>query len=215
MQKIIYGIGMALLLFAPTLARAEAIDTLFAKVPRRLLPMLDRTSRLDLLDLYNNKLPAKADNIYGGQSQLLQKTSDYLLVKTTDVGTWQMKLLPIGHDTLISCIYSVKAGGISSQIFMLQRNWQQAKHEAPTPTFEQFYIAKNPLSPLRAQIMQSTLRQVPIEMTWSDSTATLTYSLSLNGLCEEDQNDAAQCVRQVLYQWNEGKFSPIIASKSP
>lgn len=215
MRKYKYVIGIALLLLAPTLVHAQPIDTLFAKVPRHILPMLDRTSRLDLLDLYNNKLPAKAENIYGGQSQLLKKTADYMLVKTTDVGTWQIKLLPAGHDTLISCIYSVKASGVSSRIFMFQRNWQNAKHEAPSPTFEQFYIAKNALSPVRAQIMQSTLRQVPIEITWSDTAATLTYSLSTSGLCEEDQNDAAQCVRQVVYQWSDGKFTPLVASKTP
>ena len=79
---------------------AQTLDIYFVNAPKSVLPLLDRTARLDLMDLYASGLPAKAENLYGGQSELLKKTSDYLMLKTSDAGTWQLKVLTAGHDTL-------------------------------------------------------------------------------------------------------------------
>lgn len=199
----------ALLLFlcAFVKAPAQSIDTLFARVPRSVLPLLDNTAKLDLLDLYNNHLTAKAENTLGGQAELLEKKADALLLRTSDAGTWQMKLLPAGHDTLICCIYSVKAGGTSSKVAIYQRNWHRSKHNPPHPTFELFYNEKNTLSSVRAQSVQNTLRQLPVEAAWSDSAQALVFKLSLDSLCKEDEEDARKCVREVKYLWQNGLFT--------
>ena len=89
-------------------ASAQKIDTIFAHVPHDVLPLLDNTSRLDMLDLYNNNMSAVAENIYGGQSIMEKKTNDYISIKLTDVSHWQMKVLPMAHDTLYACVRLVK-----------------------------------------------------------------------------------------------------------
>jgi len=186
---------------------AQSVDTLFAYVPRNVLPLLDKTAKLDLLDLYNNGLPAKAENTLGGQAELLEKTSDKLLLRTTDAGKWLMKLLPAGHDTLICCIYSLKAGGTSSSVTLYQRNWHISKHNAPAPAFEQLYNSKNPLSAVRAQSIQATLREAPVSASWNDAEQALIFKIDTGGLCEEDKKDADKCVSEAKYYWTDGTFS--------
>lgn len=186
---------------------AQSIDTLFARIPRSVMPLLDNTAKLDLLDLYNNGLTAKAENTLGGQAELQKKSTRGLSLRTSDAGSWQMELLSAGHDTLICCIHSVKAGGLSSQVVLYQRNWHRSKHDVPYPAFEQFFVEKNPLSSVRSQIMRTTLRNMPVEAIWDEEGQALIYRLSLNSLCEEEKDDAEKCVRDVKYQWKNGNFS--------
>lgn len=186
---------------------AQDIDSLFAHVPRTILPSLDNTARLDLLDLYNNGLPAKAENTLGGQAELLEKKKDKLLLRTSGAGTWLMQLLPTGHDTLICCIYSIKAGGTSSRVTLYQRNWHISKHDAPYPDFDQLYNSKNTLSAIRAQSIQATLREAPIAAYWSDTDHALIFKIDTSSLCEEDKKYADKCTREAKYYWSNGAFS--------
>ena len=61
--------------------QAESIDSLFTRVPASVLPMLAHNARLDLLDLYNYKMTAKAENDFGGTSYLLVKAENFLHLK--------------------------------------------------------------------------------------------------------------------------------------
>lgn len=196
-----------LLLFVTFNVFAQSVDTLFANVPRNVLPLLDKTAKLDLLDLYNNGLPAKAENTLGGQAELLEKTGDKLLLRTTDAGKWLMKLLPAGHDTLICCIYSLKAGGTSSGVTLYERSWHISKNNAPSPKFEQLYNNKNTLSASRAQSIQATLRETAVSASWSDEEQALIFKIDTAGLSKEDKEDADKCVREAKYYWADGSFS--------
>ena len=89
MKKILLLIA---LIITAAAVRAESIDTLFHRTPERVLPLLDGNTRLDLLDLYNHKMEAKAENIFGGMAKLTRKTSDYAHVVLTNVSEWEMKL---------------------------------------------------------------------------------------------------------------------------
>ena len=60
-------------------------------MPQRVLPILDKTARLDMIDLYNNNLTAKAENIYGGQAEMLRKTDDFISIKCTESSNWQIR----------------------------------------------------------------------------------------------------------------------------
>lgn len=49
------------------------IDSTFLKVPMSELPLLEHNPRLDMIDLYNYKMIAKGENIFGGTSVLTKK----------------------------------------------------------------------------------------------------------------------------------------------
>lgn len=196
-----------LLLAAQALdAKAQCIDSLFAKVPVDVLSLLDETSRLDLIDLYNSKLQARAENRFGGQSELLEKTSRFLRLRTSGVGEWQMRLLPAGRDTLVACVRSVNAEGINSWIEVYNRQWKRVKLDLPCPPFSNFYIPVDYLSPMREQVLGEMLREAPIQLELTDGAPTLTCTISTEGLSEEDKTDAQACLYPVVYDWIDSRF---------
>lgn len=205
---MINTLRMFLLLFAvQTLgAKAQCIDSLFAQVPIAVMPLLDETSRLDLIDLYNSKLPAKAENRYGGQSELLEKTPQFMRLRSSGVGEWQFRLLPAERDTLIACIRSVKSEGVNSWLEVYNRHWKRVKIELPNPPFSSFYVPVAHLSPMREQVLGEMLREAPIQLEFNDKAPTLTCSISTEGLSEEDKADAQLCLHPVVYEWVDGKF---------
>ena len=185
---------------------AQTLDIYFVNAPKSVLPLLDRTARLDLMDLYASGLPAKAENLYGGQSELLKKTSDYLMLKTSDAGTWQLKVLTAGHDTLLVCIQSVEADGVSSRISVYQNDWKMVKRDMPHLTNEKFVKNSTEVTDFDRQRLMPTLLHLPIQATWHADEPVITFCLSLNSLPKEYINLAKELTKNISYKWQSGKF---------
>lgn len=187
--------------------QVQTADSMFARVPREVLPVLDRTARLDLLDLYNCGLPAKAENCYGGQSELLRKSADFLLLRTSEVGTWQMKLLENPHDTLVMTVWCLEADGLHCEAGVYDLGWHKSRPVAlPQPRFEELFVPSPDLSDDRNQVLAAVLRRMPVVMQWDDEGRRLVCRLGLEGLSAEERADAAGCTKHLSYEWKKGMF---------
>lgn len=186
--------------------RGQVVDKFFASVPQTVLPLLDNTSKLDLLDLYNGNLPAKAENVMGGQSEIVRKTDDFLMLNLTDASTWQLKVLHYEQDTVLVCIHSVNAGSVLSKITVYDSDWRKKNCEMPHPVAEDFYLAENKLTSVQCQMVQALLPGLPMEIEWNDSVGTLTYRLNTQSLSEEMRKRAETCLRPLYYRWGKGGF---------
>lgn len=185
---------------------AQQVDELFASVPSRVLSMLDKTARLDMIDLYNNNMKATAENVYGGQSIMEEKSDDYISIRLTDVSQWQMKLFPLSHDTLIVCVHTIASPARSSTIQAYHRDWSQAKVDFPQPTFEQFLKQKEIAKQSRHTEIVELLRVMPITITLSRNQPSITYSISQSSLPLEMKEGAAAMTKSLTYTWQAGKF---------
>lgn len=185
---------------------AQGIDALFSSAPKEVLPLLDRTSRLDMLDLYNGGLEAKTENIYGGQSEMLRKTHDYIKVRCSESSFWQMKLLPVGHDTLIVCVHTLLVPEAVSTISFYRHDWHLQKREMPRADFSQFVQTNSDLSSYRKQALMEQMRVQNYQASLNDSTTDLTISLDLSSLQVSDREDAQRLFHPVAYKWVGGKY---------
>lgn len=185
---------------------AQQVDRLFTSVPSRVLSMLDKTARLDMIDLYNNNMKAAAENVYGGQSVMEEKSDDYISIRLTDVSQWQMKLFPLSHDTLIVCVHTIASPAQSSTIQVYHHDWSQAKVDFPQPTFEQFFTQKEIVKQSRHAEIVELLRVMPITITLSRNQPSITYSISLSSLPLEMKESAAAMTKSLTYTWQAGKF---------
>lgn len=185
---------------------AQTIDALFECVPRSVLFMIEKTSRLDMLDLYNNGMVAKAENTLGGQSELLNKTECFMSIRTSDVGTWQMRLFTTEKDSMIVCVSSLCAKGVISNIHAYDMGWQPLKVEFPKPQFDSFLKKGCELNSLQGQYILSALREEPVSIALNDSTPTLTYRIDVSGMSCEDAKSAAELLVPVKYEWMHGRF---------
>ena len=154
------------------------------KAPREVLPLLGVTERLDLLDLYGHGMSAKAENSLGGQSELLEKTENRLKLKTSEAGTWEMRLFRLEADSLILVIHSVKAIGVQSEVSAYRTNWTPAFVQLPSPSLGRLIdMASSSISPLRKQELLSVLREQPIRVEFTgEKQDLLTYAIDLSGV---------------------------------
>ena len=183
-------------------AQAVPLDSLFVKAPREVLPLLGVTERMDLLDLYAHGMSAKAENSLGGQSELLEKTENRLKLKTSEAGTWEMRLFLLEADSLILVIHSVKAIGVQSEVSAYRTNWTPAFVQLPSPSLGRLIdMASSSISPLRKQELLSVLREQPIRVEFTGAQQDLlTYAIDLSGVSLNDREDAAGVTRSATYE---------------
>lgn len=187
-------------------AQESRIDSLFMQAPREVLPVLDRTSRLDIIDLYNNGLSAKAENIFGGQTEISGKNDRCIRLKTSDVGTWEMGLLPTETDTVIICITSIKADGVMSDVQFYRTDWTPAPVSLPHPKAENFIRPGASFNPVQKQYLYAALEEAPLHVTYVDSLPAVRLELSIDGFPLEERGLAADSTVPLTYIWYAGGF---------
>lgn len=185
---------------------AQTLDALFVRAPKSLLPVVDEAARLDLIDLYNHGLEAKVENTFGGQSEITKKSSTYLALKTTDVSTWQLHLLPCAKDTLLLSLHTLVAGSHSTDVRIFTRKWHIVKDKLPAPRFEQFLRPDSRLYAYEKQYLNAVLTEQPYCVTLVPESTDLIYQISTSGLCMEDRNKAEQYLMTLIYEWKDGRY---------
>ena len=76
-------------------ANAQNINSVFVSMPDSLSPLLTKVNRQDFADFLSSGMKAVVKNRFGGQSEMLKLTDDYLKLKTTEASSEEMKLLPL------------------------------------------------------------------------------------------------------------------------
>ena len=112
-------------------AQKTAADA-FTTAPTGLFPLLDRNTRLDLVDSCNSGLATPTAHRRHGRSAITSLTPATITVKITDSSSAQIALLPAGRDTIFAVISTVATPGLDSTIKFYDSNW------APLPTDRHF-----------------------------------------------------------------------------
>lgn len=194
----------AIILFgsATEKCQAESIDSIFARIPVHVLPMLDRTAKLDMLDLYNSHMKSVVENVYGGQSEMLRKTDTELSINTTSVSSWTMVLLPTKADTIILCLNSLQANGVETTARTYNLQWKLQKSSLPKPNTDDYFRSMRSLSSNLRTIYKNTIAVSPVEIQWNDSLHTLTYSINQTRFSSEEEVWAQTYLRPIVYTWD-------------
>ena len=205
MKSFFYTLLLFVFVASP-LSAQHYIDKFFANIPSNVLSIIDHTSRLDMIDLYNNGMHAQAENLYGGLSQIVKKSDYYLDVKLTESSSWQMRIMPSAHDTLIVCVHSVTANSTSSTLRFYKQDWHPVKHDIAVPSFNHFLVPKPKLSATRIQTLESELKLLPIKITLDEKQPLLFFELSTEALSIVDRADAKLMLKILTFDLLANKF---------
>lgn len=190
------------------LCRAVPIDTLFAKMPPALLPLLDWDGRLDCLDLYNGKMRAEVTNVLGERSRLVEKTDDYLRVELSAASRMELKLLPLGGDTVVWRIHTVLAPAAESRLDAYTTRWEQAEGVAvPVPAVSDFWVRPDTLTEERFDELRHAAGVPWVAASFSPTAAELTFSLSLDDVRSDWRDEMSRCLRPLTYRWDGTGFT--------
>lgn len=195
-----------------TCAQAPSADALFVQAPREVMPLLDMPARLDLLDLYNNGLPAKVENNCGGQSELLSKTPSSIRLRTSEVGEWQMDLLTSPSDTLLLTLHTLQAGGRSTRIALFDSHWKADHRQLPLPSVADFWCPPISMDANALLVWRKQVEMLPVCAQWNDTTHVLTFTLNTEGVDLDSRKEVDKCICPVKYSLEpvNGRFAFIL-----
>ena len=121
MRQILLTAILLLTTIAAT-AQKTAADA-YTDAPSGIFPLLDKNTRLDMVDYYNSGLATPSANRLQGRSAITSLSPASLTVKITDSSSAQIALLPAGRDTIIALISTVATPGLDSTIRFYDSNW--------------------------------------------------------------------------------------------
>ncbi len=112
--------GMSVVVSAQGITAADA----FVNAPMGLFPLLDRNTRLDMIDYFRSGSETASSNRLAGKSRVTQLAVDDISVELTEASSCQIALLPMGGDTIVALIKTVKTPIADSSIDFYTVKWQ-------------------------------------------------------------------------------------------
>lgn len=193
---------LAVLLLGFLRGKAQSIDSHFASTPREVLSVVDRSGRLDLLDLYNSGLTARVENVFGGQTEMTAKDSTSLTLKTSESSVWKLAVVRSKSEVLLLTLYTVRAGGESTMVQLYNADWTPLSPTWSVPPFKEFWCPTVGLDPNMERLYRQTASQAPVRIDWDAASQSLIYTISVDAIAEEQRTAIEKClcpVKQPLF----------------
>lgn len=222
MKKVV--LLLFLLLFCVnSFMSAQSMRTLFVQMPDSIMPFLTKNNREDCVDFIDANMLARVTNRLDAKSELLQFTSDYLHLKTSEAGSMQIKMLPVDGDTILCVINTVCAEACDSRIAFYTRNWQPLDGSIyfKKPLIRDFFLAVN--TPDSQQDSSDDLTYAKkaesldelldiadiylVHLTFSDRGNILTAEYTMpHYMLQGDSLRVASHLRKLSYRWTSRGF---------
>lgn len=210
----------ALMTWAGTSAASRetaASDTLtareaFVRLPVDVLDLLDRSTRLDMLDYADADSVWNATNTLGGISRLTDLAPDYLRVEVTRVSTLELKVLPVARGRIVMTLYTV--GDPDNAPDTEMRFFDGEMKPLDTDRYFRMPPVRDFLDIPRGTDVNGVLERIPFPTTVfevSPGGDTMTGHLTLgSGMPREDYDTVAPMVRPALtWRWDGRRWQPV------
>lgn len=181
----------------------------FRDAPASVLPLLDRNTRLDMIDYFNSGSATASKNSMQGQSRITALSPASLSATLTGSSDCQLALLPMRGDTAIVYIETVRLPASDSRVRVYDRNWkplasksfvQPSVADWLTKEGEKNSTAVNALVPF----MLSSAQYAP-------ETQTLTLTNRLSDFLSPDiyGQVAPWLLPELTYRWDSSRFTRV------
>lgn len=106
-----------------SMAELTAADA-FTSAPQNIFPLLDRNTRLDMVDYVKSGLSTPSQNSLQGRSAITELTPQALTVKMSDSSAAQIAVLQGAKGEVIALISTVATPGLDSTIRFYDSSWK-------------------------------------------------------------------------------------------
>lgn len=126
MRPLRYMLVFLMLMCAVNLNAREASD-FFLDIPNKHLPLLDRNTRLDMVDYFKAGLMTGTKTGLGGEARILTEHPRRMLVSVSRDATVEIALVKAGSDTLVALIETVKTPIPDSFITIMNKDFSNPR----------------------------------------------------------------------------------------
>ena len=96
----------------------------FTSAPAEIFPLLDKNTRLDMVDYFNSGLNTASTNRMQGQSAITSLSPTSVTIKISESSSAQIALLTNGNDTIIALVSTVATPGLDSTLKFYDSSWR-------------------------------------------------------------------------------------------
>ncbi len=186
----------------------------FVRLPASCLKLLDRNTRLDMIDYYAADSVWTAKNAMQGYSRLDTVTPEYLKVRVTDVSTCQIRLLPFRKGgNIVAVVYTISSGdgAPDSQLFFFDeylRPVEQKKYFTQ-PAMKQLICIPH-ADKKESKRLEALIPFPTIEFFLSPTDNNLVGELTIGKYMTAEDYAAVEpyLTRRMVYLWDGHRFRP-------
>ncbi|HHT30334.1 MULTISPECIES: DUF3256 family protein [Petrimonas] len=195
-------------IFIAIAAFPQKIDDIFKTMPNSLLPGLSEGNRTMLLvDTGRTVIPYSL-----GEIEKLLHLPDFLKIQTSEIGTTQLKLLPLINGTHIVCIIKTVCSRkvCDSSIRFYSTEWVEldADKLLPDISAESFFFSSKKDTE-NYKFALSLHNVCPVSANFENGSDTLTLKLNLEGYLSDEQRSAIRPIIEsdtIRLIWNKTSF---------
>ena len=157
-------------------------------------------------------MKAVVKNRFGNVAEMKVLTDDYVLMQTSEVGTLEMKLLPLADSTKVICmVKTVNVPVADSSVRFYTSDWSQqldVKEFLQLPSMDAFFLPNDSLKDEAILTRKKAdMHLMKAQLSKEDTSLTFTYTTP-DYLNEEDREKLLPHLRKepIVLRWSEGKF---------
>ena len=196
-----------LFIFFTMYGYGQTIGDLFRSMPSGLLPGVSEDNKTMLLvDTGKTVVPYAM-----GEVHKIRQSNDFLQIRTSAVGTTQLKMLPVAADSVIVCLIKTVCGDIcDSNITFYTTNWEilQKEQFLPVVSAENFFdYSKKERENYKYAVSLPDI--YPISAEFSDGSSDLTLRFNYREHLNDDQIAEIQPYLKsdsIILKWNNAIF---------
>lgn len=185
----------------------QTIDTVFKTMPIEFLPAFsDANKTMLLMDTSLSVIPYPL-----GKIERLEYTDTFLSLKTSDVGTLQLKLLPLVNNTLIiSVVKTVCSNVCDSEIRFFTDKWEEIDKNNLLPNIQpHIFFDASKLNRLDFKVAVSHINIYPLHLQFNKESDDLAVKFDFVGfLSSDDLKKIEPFVEKesIILSWNKSMF---------
>lgn len=191
--------------------QAQDIIKYFTDMPAYLLPSLESSHKLELIENYQKTGKDTLENLFGGKVTLLDldTVADYISIRTTSVSRFEMMLFQReDKSSFITVINTVCAPVCSSYIHFYDTEWKEIRMEFPK--FDNRQWLKSTDETIDGVKLQDMIKGIFLEFNFNPhekSVEVRNNSVQMLGKTEQGQIKPFFMEDKIIsVKWKEGKW---------
>jgi len=187
MRKIIF---LSIIVFFSVLGRAQDITSVFLSVPDKIVFGLDAEDKDRLVANPGDTAKVSVSTSLYKEIERISMSDDYITLRTSPIGTLQIKLLPLVNNSIIICVVNTVCGkACDSNVRFFTTEWVQLENSGLFPEVRKDWFMKSEADRSSEEFKNSyaalDMTPVRIDLSGNDFTLTAHYDIQ-NYLSQDD-----------------------------
>lgn len=133
---------LILSLIVAVCAQARTAADFFIEAPQHAIPLLDRNTRLDMVDYFNGGFQNNVKNAFGGPAKIISMADNLMEVQLSRDSSIKLALIKERRDTVLVVIETVLTPVADSDITIYSKDWGLFKDQPAMPSVVDFVKGK-------------------------------------------------------------------------